>query len=56
MCARYMGAHVGHGIWSTNGMRKRYKKLDSRAAKKGVKKLVGSDFVEMLEKESSDKD
>jgi hypothetical protein len=54
MCARNMGAHVGHGIWSTKGI-KQDEKSDSRAAKKGAKKLVGSDFAKILEKESSDK-
>jgi hypothetical protein len=38
---------------------KRYKvgaqKLESRAAKKGAKKLVSSNVAKMLEKESSDK-
>jgi hypothetical protein len=37
----------------TKGMRKRNKKLDSRAAKKGVKKLVSSDCTKILESKSS---
>jgi hypothetical protein len=39
--------------WSTKGMRKWDKKFDSRAAKKGAKKLVSSDCAKILEKESS---
>ena len=35
-------------------MRKWDEKLDSRAAKKGAKKLVSSDFAKILDKESSD--
>jgi hypothetical protein len=35
-------------------MRKWGKKLDSRAAKKGAKKLVSSDCAKILEKERSD--
>jgi hypothetical protein len=34
---------------SPKGMRKRDKKSDSHAAKKGVKKLVGSNFTKILE-------
>jgi hypothetical protein len=37
----------------TKGMRKQDEKLDSRAAKKGAKKLVISDCTKILEKESS---
>jgi hypothetical protein len=37
-------------------MRKWDEKLDFRAAKKGVKKLVSSDYEKILDKESSDKD
>jgi hypothetical protein len=36
------------------GMRKWDEKLDSHAAKKGVKKLVSSKSAKKLEKESSD--
>ncbi len=47
-CARNMGVH----IWRTNSecqdMRKQDKKLDSRAAKKGMKKLVSSDWQKIL--------
>jgi hypothetical protein len=54
MCARNMGAHVRHGTQRTKGMRKWDEKLDSRAAKKGAKKLVSSDYAKILDKESSD--
>jgi hypothetical protein len=37
-------------------MRKWNEKLDSRAAEKGAKKLVSSDYAKILDKESSDKD
>jgi hypothetical protein len=40
--------------WSAQGTRKWDKKLDSRAAKKGAKKLVSSVFAKILEKEGSD--
>jgi hypothetical protein len=39
--------------WSAKGMRKRNEKSDSCAAKKGAKKLVSSNFVKILDKESS---
>ncbi len=39
---------------SAQGTRKWDKKSDSRAAKKGAKKLVSSVFKKILEKESSD--
>ncbi len=52
MCARNMGLYIQ--CWSTKGMRKWDKKLDSRAAKKGPKKLVSSDCAKILEKESND--
>ncbi len=42
--------------WSPKGMRKRDKKLDSRAAKKGAKKLVSSDIAKILDKERSNCD
>ncbi len=35
---------------------KRDKKLESRAAEKGAKKLVSSDVAKILENENSDKD
>jgi hypothetical protein len=54
MCARNMGAHVQRGTQRTKGMKKRDEKLDSRAAKKGAKKLVGTNCTKILEKESSD--
>jgi hypothetical protein len=53
MCARDMGAQVGYGIWSTKGIKKGDEKSDSRAAEKGLKKLVSSRCVKTLEKESS---
>ncbi len=56
MCASNMGVHVRRGTRRTKGMRKRDEKLDSRAAKKGAKKLVSSDHAKILDKESSDKD
>jgi hypothetical protein len=34
--------------WSAKGTKKQDKKLDSRAAKKGGKKLVSSDFVKII--------
>jgi hypothetical protein len=37
-------------------MRKWDEKSDSRAAKKGAKKLVSSDYAKILDKEISDKD
>jgi hypothetical protein len=37
-------------------MRKWDEKLDSRAAKKGAKKLVSSNYAKILDKESSNKD
>jgi hypothetical protein len=40
--------------WSATGTTKRDKKPDSGAAKKGANKLVSSDFVKILEYESSD--
>ncbi len=35
--------------WSAKGMRKWDKKSNSRAAKKGAKKLVSSNFAKILE-------
>ncbi len=43
-CARYMGAHVRRTSLECQRLEKQDKKLDSHAAKKGVKKLVSSDF------------
>jgi hypothetical protein len=37
-------------------MRKRDEKSDSRAAEKGAKKLISSNYAKILDKESSDKD
>jgi hypothetical protein len=53
MCAKNMGAHVQRGTRRTKGIKKRDEKSDSRAAKKGVKKLVIRDSAKILEKESS---
>ncbi len=53
MCAKNMGAHVQLGTRSTKGMRKWDKKLGSRAAKKGTKKLVSNNWAKILDKESS---
>jgi hypothetical protein len=39
--------------WSAKGTKKRDKKLDPLAAKKGAKKLVISDLAKILELESS---
>jgi hypothetical protein len=35
--------------WSAKGTRKQDEKLDSRAAEKGTKELVSSDFAKILE-------
>ncbi len=40
--------------WNAKGMRKRDKTSDSRAARKGTKKLVSSNFVKILDYKSSD--
>jgi hypothetical protein len=40
--------------WSANGTRNGTRKLDSRAAEKGAKKLGSSNFAKILEYESSD--
>jgi hypothetical protein len=56
MCAKNMEVHVQRGTQRTKGMRKRDEKSDSRAAKKGAKKLVSSNYAKILEKESSNKD
>ena len=49
-----MGVHVQRSTQRIKGMRKQDKKLDSCAAKKGAKKLVSSNYVKILDKESSD--
>jgi hypothetical protein len=49
ICARNMGVHVQRSTSECKGMRKRDKKLDSRAAKKSAKKLVSSNFAKILE-------
>jgi hypothetical protein len=43
-------------VYSEYKKYKRDEKSKSRAAKKGAKRLVSSDFVKILENESSDKD
>jgi hypothetical protein len=47
-----MVAHVQRGTQRTKGMRKWDEELNSRAAKKGEKKLVSSNFAKILDKES----
>jgi hypothetical protein len=49
-----MGAHEQRISLECQWYKKRDEKLDSRAAKKGPKKLVSSDFAKILEYESSD--
>ncbi len=44
-----MGVHVRHTSLECQGYEKWDEKLDSRAAEKGAKKLVSSDFVKILE-------
>ncbi len=53
VCQKYGGARMKYIFQHTKGMRKQDEKLDSRAAKKGAKKLVISDCTKILEKESS---
>jgi hypothetical protein len=55
VCQKYGGACT---TWYSENQRykKRDEKLDSRAAEKGVKKLLSSDSATILEKESSVKD
>ncbi len=53
-CARNMEAHVRRTNLECQWYEKRDEKSDSRAAKKGVKKLVSSYFAKILEYESSD--
>ncbi len=48
-CARNMGAHVQCTSLECQWYEKRDKKSDSRAAEKGAKKLVSSDFAKILE-------
>jgi hypothetical protein len=55
LCLKYGGAYTTWYL-DTQRYKKRDKKSDSCAAKKGAKKLVGSASVKILEKESSDKD
>jgi hypothetical protein len=44
-----MGANIQRTSLECQGYEKRDKKWDSRAAEKGVKKLVSSDFAKILE-------
>ncbi len=53
-CARNMGTHVWHTSSECQWYKKQDKKSDSHAAKKGMKKLVSSNFAKILEYESSD--
>jgi hypothetical protein len=55
MCARNMGVHVRCGTLRNKGIKKQDEKLDSRAAEKGAKKLVSSDYAKILDKESNNK-
>ncbi len=48
-CARNMGAQVRRTSLECQGYKKRDKKSDSRAAKKGAKNLVSTDFAKILE-------
>ncbi len=50
MCAQNMGVHVRCGTQRIKGMRKQDEKLDSRAAEKGAKILVSSNYAKILEK------
>ncbi len=52
MCARNMGAHVRRDTQRTKGMNNQDEKSDSRAAEKGAKKLVSSNFAKILDKEA----
>jgi hypothetical protein len=52
-CTRNMGAHVRCTSSECQRYKKRKEKLNSRAAEKGAKKLVCSDFTKILEWESS---
>ncbi len=45
-----MGVHVQHTSSECQWYKKRDKKLDSRVAKKGAKKLVSSEFEKTLNK------
>jgi hypothetical protein len=49
LCARNMGAYVRRTSSLCKRYEKRDEKLDSRAAEKGTKKLVISDFEKILE-------
>jgi hypothetical protein len=53
-CARNMGMHVRLTSSECQWYEKWDEKSDSRAAEKGAKKLVSSDFAKILEYESSD--
>jgi hypothetical protein len=48
-CARNMGAHVRCTSSECQWYKKRDEKSDSRAAEKGAKKLVSSNFAKILE-------
>jgi hypothetical protein len=53
-CAKNMGAHVQHTSLECQWYKKQDRKSDSHATKKGAKKLVSSNFVKILEYESSE--
>jgi hypothetical protein len=48
-CARNMGVHVKCTSLECQWYEKRDEKSDSRAAEKGAKKLLSSDFAKILE-------
>ncbi len=48
-CARNMGAHVQRTSLECQWYKKWDEKSDSRAAEKGAKKLVSSNFAKILE-------
>jgi hypothetical protein len=54
-CARNMGGHVRRTSLECQWYEKRDKKLDSRAAEKGAKKSVSSEFAKTLNKKVATK-
>jgi hypothetical protein len=53
LSARNMGVHVRHTSLECHRYEKQDKKSDFRAAEKGAKKLVSSDFAKTLNNKSS---
>ncbi len=53
MCATNMEAHIGRSTLEYQRYEKQEKKFNSHAAKKGAKKLVSSDCVQILDKGNS---